>query len=78
MDTDTLSAALHAATDTIDAPPGFAEKVGRGARRRLVRRRQRVGVVALVVLALGAGLTTLSDRWLPLVTGSHDGQSAPA
>lgn len=71
MDAEALSTALHAATETVDVPPGFAEKVQRGARRRLVRRRYRIGVVVLVVLAIGGGLTVLSDRWLPVVTGSH-------
>ncbi|HJP76007.1 MAG TPA: hypothetical protein VJ914_17190 [Pseudonocardiaceae bacterium] len=74
MDTEALSAALRAATETVDTPPGFAEKVHRGARRRLVRRRYRISVVVLVLLAIGTGLTALSDRWLPVVSGTHDSQ----
>lgn len=74
MDTEALSAVLRAATETVDTPPGFAEKVHRGARRRQVRRRYRISVVVLVLLAIGTGLTALSDRWLPVVTGTHERQ----
>jgi hypothetical protein len=73
MDVEALSEALHTATETVDTPPDFAQKVHRGARRRLVRRRYRIGVVVLVVLAIGTGLTAFSDRWVPVVTGSHSG-----
>lgn len=71
LDLDTLSAALRSATSTVDAPPGFTEKVHRGARRRQLRRRYRVSAIALVVLTVGAGLAVSAHRWVPVVTGSH-------
>lgn len=71
MDTEELSAALRAATAAVDAPPGFTERVRRGARRRVVRRRYRICAVVLAVLAIGGGLTALSAHLKPEVDTTH-------
>lgn len=78
MDTQELSAALHAAADPVDAPPGFTERVRRGARRRVVRRRYRVCATVLAVLAVGGGLTALSAHLRPEVVSSNPTSKPPS
>jgi hypothetical protein len=78
MDTHELSAALRAATEPIDAPPGFTEKVRHGARRRVLRRRYRVCATVLAVLAIAGGLTALSAHLKPEVAATHPDNKASA
>jgi hypothetical protein len=73
-DTTSLATLLRGAADGITPRPGFADDVTAGARRRLRRTRYAAtGLLAVVVLAVAAGATTLR----PSVDGPAGGPGEP-
>lgn len=62
MDTAELSRALHDATAGLNIPPGFADRVRRGGRRRQVRQRM---AIAGMTTATAAAMVAAAMAWLP-------------